>query len=130
MASAYGLRRACEVLLEAGPQRAEELALANADAIDNAATESGYSVFSDRRHVGGNFGAQRSAIISLRVDNAPALESTLREANVVSSVREGLLRLSPHWYNSTEEIGKVCEIIRACAPGKARLSKPVAVGSL
>lgn len=130
MPSAYGLRRAAEVILEAGPQRAEGLALGNADAIDTAATEAGYTVFSDRRDSSANFGPQRSAIISLRVDNAPALADTLRDANVVFSVREGLLRLSPHWYQTQDEIARVCNIIRECAPGRARLAKPVAAGSL
>jgi selenocysteine lyase/cysteine desulfurase len=129
MPSAYGLRRACEVILEAGPQRAEELALGNADAIDTAATEAGYTVFSDRRAADGSFGPQRSAIISLRIDNAPALADTLRSADVVFSVREGFLRLSPHWYNTADEIGRVCDIIRACAPGQAAPAPPVAVGA-
>jgi selenocysteine lyase/cysteine desulfurase len=87
-------------------------------------------VFSDRRDSSRSFGPQRSAIISLRVDKAPALEPTLRNANVVFSVREGLLRLSPHWYNTAEEMSRVCDIVRECAPGKARLAKPIAVGSI
>lgn len=116
LASAFGLRRACEVILEAGAERAERLAVGNADVIDAAATTAGVSVLSDRRDAAGNFSPQRSAIISLRIDGRPGspphqLPEFLREANVAFSVREGLLRLSPHWYNTEDEIGRVCEII-------------------
>jgi hypothetical protein len=30
----------------------------------------------------------------------------------VFSVREGKLRLSPHWYMTERELGPVCEILR------------------
>ncbi|MDQ3024040.1 MAG: hypothetical protein M3R04_06625, partial [bacterium] len=116
LASAFGLRRACEVILEAGRERCEEQAVRHADAIDEAATASGIEIFSDRRDESGNLGLQRSAIISLRLDNAPELVDSLRSANVVFSVRNGLLRLSPHWYNTAEEMGTVCEIVRRSAP--------------
>jgi selenocysteine lyase/cysteine desulfurase len=113
------LRRACEVFLEVGPVRAEQLALSHADVLDDAATAAGLSVLSDRRDASGNFGPQRSAIISLRLNGGPGsppyrLPDQLRAANVTFSVREGALRLSPHWYNVKEEIERVCELIRSC----------------
>jgi selenocysteine lyase/cysteine desulfurase len=85
-------------------------------------------VYSDRRSPDGSFGPQRSAIISLRIDNTPQLADNLRAANAVFSVREGFLRLSPHWYNTADEIARVCEIIRSSVVRGGQ--RPIAVGSL
>lgn len=111
--SAYGMRRACEVFLTAGKERGEARALANADAIDAAATAAGLTVFSDRRLSDGSFGPQRSPIVSLDVSGRPQLVEQLKALNVVFSVREGKLRLSPHWYQTDAELGPVLETLTA-----------------
>lgn len=104
--SAYGLRRACEVILEAGPQRCEERAIACADRIHRAADAAGIAVYSDR-------GQRRCAIITLEMATKPGLPKLLDKAKVVYSLREGKLRLSPHWYTLDSEIDIVCEILAA-----------------
>jgi cysteine desulfurase / selenocysteine lyase len=108
---AFGMRRAAEVFLTVGTERCEALAFANADAIDAAATEADIPVFSDRRLPDGGFGQQRSPIVSLEVSGRPEIEARLRERNVVFSVREGKLRLSPHWYQTEDELGPVLEVL-------------------
>lgn len=108
LASAFGLRRACEVFLEAGPAIVETQALAHAQRLAEAATAAGISLLSDRRE-----GA--SAIVSLRQADCPDLPAALRDADVAFSVREGGVGLSPHWYQLDEEIAAVADLIARCA---------------
>ncbi|MBE0594472.1 MAG: aminotransferase class V-fold PLP-dependent enzyme [Gemmatimonadales bacterium] len=56
-------------------------------------------------------GVHESAIVCVRTDDVPRAHQALREAGVVCVMREGSIRLSPHWYNTPEEIGKVLEIL-------------------
>ncbi len=104
LASTFGLRRACEVFLEAGPAAAEAAALRHADRLANAAERAGITLISDRT-------SRPSAIVSLRQADCPALPEALHEAGVVFSLREGGIRLSPHWYNVDDEIARVAELI-------------------
>ena len=47
---------------------------------------------------------QRAGIVALRMRNAAAVSEALTAANVSHSLREGSIRLSPHFYNTREEI--------------------------
>jgi cysteine desulfurase / selenocysteine lyase len=100
----FGLRRAVEVFLDAGPEHAQQRALANADALEAAGRIGGLAVYSERAPL-------RSAIVSLSLPEGSTLPDRLRSANVVFSVREGKLRLSPHWYMTDAELGPVQEIL-------------------
>jgi selenocysteine lyase/cysteine desulfurase len=102
--STYGLRRACEVFLEAGPESCMAAAVENADRLHRAADDVGLPVYSDRSE-------RRCAIIALELAADPTLPERLSKAKVVYSVREGKLRLSPHWYTLPAEIDKVCDVI-------------------
>jgi cysteine desulfurase / selenocysteine lyase len=55
--------------------------------------------------------SNRSTIVSVPVDDADAVMTRLRAANVVASVRGGRVRLSVHFYNLDEEIDRVAELI-------------------
>jgi hypothetical protein len=90
--------------MEAGRERCEQRAIAHGDALQAAAQQAGIGVFSDRS-------ALRCAIVSLNLSDCPRLPNALRESSVVFSVREEKLRLSPHWYQTQEEIGRVCQLI-------------------
>lgn len=103
---AYGLRRSCEVFLEAGPARASARALQLAGMIVQAAQDADIPLFSDR--VEGE-----SAIVSLDITVRPGLPEQLSKAGVVFSVREGKLRLSPHWYLLEDEVNVACDVLRA-----------------
>jgi len=107
--SVFGLRRACETLLEASPSRASEQALKHADRLERAAEEAGIEVFSDRKKL-------RSAIVSLKLDRHPQVPEMLKQSRVVFSVREGTLRLSPHWYQTDQEIDEVRDILATAKP--------------
>ena len=47
---------------------------------------------------------RRAGIVALRMRNAAAVSEALTKANVSHSLREGSIRLSPHFYNTREEI--------------------------
>ncbi len=104
--SAFGLRRACEVFMEAGPENCEARALAHGDALEQAARTAGIGVYSDRSE-------RRCAIVSLDLCDCLRLPDALRANGVVFSVREAKLRLSPHWYQTEAEIGRVCDFVKA-----------------
>lgn len=53
----------------------------------------------------------RAGIISLRMPNASAVSDSLKAAGVSHSLREGAIRLSPHFYNTREEIRRALQII-------------------
>jgi cysteine desulfurase/selenocysteine lyase len=52
---------------------------------------------------------QRAAIVSIRPRDATRTSEQLRRAGVAHSVREGAIRLSPHWYNTTGEIERALD---------------------
>lgn len=106
LSAVYGLRQSCEVFLEAGPERASVHALQLAGMIVQAAQDADIPVFSDR--VEGE-----SAIVSLDIAVRPGLPMQLAKAGVVFSVREGKLRLSPHWYLLEDEVNLACDVLRA-----------------
>ncbi|MCH7472157.1 aminotransferase class V-fold PLP-dependent enzyme [bacterium] len=106
--SAFGLRRACEVILEAGPERCQERALRHTDRIEQAARDAGITVYSDRSGL-------KSAIIALEADASSGLANALTKAGVVFSLREGILRLSPHWYLLDSEIDTVLNALGRAA---------------
>ena len=75
--------------------------------------KAGYEVVSPRNP------DERSGIVTFRVPGADAnaLSNALLERNVVCAPRSGGVRVSPHFYNTTEEIGRLFEAIRAERPG-------------
>ncbi len=56
-------------------------------------------------------GGSDSGMICLAAEDLPRGLAALREAGVVTSVREGALRLSPHCYNTIEEMERVVEVL-------------------
>jgi len=56
-------------------------------------------------------GARGSAIISVSPPNLSASHHALREAGIYCSLREGVIRLAPHCYNTVEEMARVAEVL-------------------
>jgi selenocysteine lyase/cysteine desulfurase len=56
-------------------------------------------------------GSRGSGMVCLAAADLPRGLAALREAGVVTSVREGALRLSPHCYNTVEEMEQVVELL-------------------
>jgi selenocysteine lyase/cysteine desulfurase len=59
-------------------------------------------------------GPRGSAIISVTPPNLSASHHALREAGIYCSLREGVIRLSPHCYNTVEEMARVAEVLERC----------------
>ena len=53
----------------------------------------------------------RAGIVSLRMPNATAISAVLTGAGVSHSLREGAIRLSPHFYNTRDEIRRTLRVI-------------------
>jgi cysteine desulfurase / selenocysteine lyase len=53
----------------------------------------------------------RAGIVSLGLPNAERVSKALRDAGVAHSLREGTIRLSPHFYNTREEIRRALGLI-------------------
>jgi cysteine desulfurase/selenocysteine lyase len=54
----------------------------------------------------------RSGIVSFKSDKSQAVYDKLLSEKIELAVREGLVRFSPHFYNTEEEIDKAVEIIK------------------
>lgn len=55
-----------------------------------------------------------SGIVSFASPRAKLISQKLTEAKISSSLREGFIRLSHHFYNTTEELEAAIEVIRTC----------------
>lgn len=56
-------------------------------------------------------GAHASGITCLAPPDAATVHARLREQGIVTSLREGAIRISPHAYNTVEEMGRVVEML-------------------
>ncbi len=56
-------------------------------------------------------GAHGSGIISIAPPDARRRFQALKAARIICSIREGAIRLSPHLYNTVEEMEKVVEVL-------------------
>ncbi len=98
-----GLEAAVDLFQEAGPEAIEEHILGLGQRLIDGLEEYGYEVWGPREK------AERSGIVSFRhpVHDAQALCKRLEEAGVVVCVREGAVRVSPHFYNTADEVDRL-----------------------
>jgi selenocysteine lyase/cysteine desulfurase len=54
----------------------------------------------------------RAGIVNFKIDKPKELAETLRQKGIVASARARGLRVSPHFYNTEEEIDKLMEEVR------------------
>ncbi len=59
----------------------------------------------------------RSAIACLRPPDAPRVHGALTAAGVVCALREGAIRLAPHFYNTPEEMARVVDVLDGAVAG-------------
>lgn len=55
--------------------------------------------------------ARRGAMVALRAHDAPAMVEALHQADIITSSRDGNVRLSPHFYNNDDDIDTVFRAI-------------------
>lgn len=96
-----------ERFLELGISNVEDRILSLTDRLEEALMARGYIVTSPRGE------KERSGILSFRHPDigTDELFSLLSNASVVSSAREGSIRLSPHFYNNEEDIARFLEVL-------------------
>jgi len=102
----YGARAAIELLLEIGIEEIARKVIAVATVLANGLESIGYRVACP----------VRSGIVSAtppRVDGRELLRlhAELEKEGIVCSPREGMLRFSPHFYNTEEEAERVVEVL-------------------
>jgi selenocysteine lyase/cysteine desulfurase len=101
----YGFSQSVELLLEIGLPEIAEVTRSLHEPILKWADARGMRVVSprDERH--------RSAILCIAPDQAVEAYHAIKRARIVCSLREGAIRLSPHCYNTVEEMEKVLEVL-------------------
>ena len=101
-----GMNASLELFHEVGHAEVYARVRANADRIVSWA-----SGRSDVRLVTPSAPHHRLGVISVRPPKAEAASRRLSEAGVVHSLREGAIRLSPHCYNTADEIDRVLALL-------------------
>jgi len=92
----FGLGAVLDLFLELGPAAVEARVLALARRLVDGLLERGYQV------VGSQATSARSPIVSVVSDER--FREACDELNLVCAVREGRARLSPHFYNTEDEV--------------------------
>ena len=107
MPGVLGLGASVELFLGIGIHRIAERVLELTDYLCRRATEIGAAVRSSR------LAMDRSGIVSLEIPpvNHRDLAFECRQAGIVVSHRGGRLRVSPHFYNTTDELDRLIEIL-------------------
>jgi cysteine desulfurase / selenocysteine lyase len=99
-AGVYGLGASLDLFLENNPKEIEKYLLGLTDYLAGQLSEKGYNVVSSRRP-----GEDSSVVTCTHPKHSPKeLYRLLLEKNIVTAPRANRLRISPHFYNTREEI--------------------------
>lgn len=109
-AGIVALGASAELLNEAGIPAIHAHLLALTDQVIAAADAKGWTVYTPREH------SQRSGIVTLTVPDAERVFTALNAQNIIVSLREGKIRIAPHFYNTAEDISSVCNAISELVP--------------
>lgn len=101
-----GMNASLELIHELGPRAVSDHALRLAEAIVDWTCDR-----DDVELVTPRDPSRRGAIASVRPRDALAASARLTEAGVAYSLREGAIRLSPHFYNTLEEVQRALSIV-------------------
>ena len=102
----YGFREALGMLAEVGMKRVENSILGLTGRLLDYLRDSPYKIRSSlaARH--------RSGIISFTGKRDDALMDALKHEKIIVSYREGGVRVSPHFYNSDEEVDRLIAVLK------------------
>ncbi len=101
----YGLYAALSLLLEVGIERIQNHVLDLTDRLLAGMETLGMEVLTPRER------ERRAGIVSFRTPDVVRDYHRLRRARVLVSLREGYLRVSPHFYNLPAEIDRLLETL-------------------
>jgi selenocysteine lyase/cysteine desulfurase len=103
-----GMNASLDLFFELGPEAVSSHTLALADHIVRWACAR-----SDVELVTPSAPTRRAGVVSVRPRDARAASERLSKANVSHSFREGAIRLSPHFYNTLDEVQTALDIMVA-----------------
>lgn len=105
----YGLSAALDLLLEAGIENISRCILETTAHLCEGLTRKGYSILGSRRE------GEASGIVSFptREKGIPAhqLHRRLEEARIETAVRGDFVRVSPHFYNTRDEMDELLKLL-------------------
>jgi selenocysteine lyase/cysteine desulfurase len=55
--------------------------------------------------------ARRAGIVAFATANVDGDSRRLRDAGIVHAVREGAIRIAPHFHNNTADVARVIEVL-------------------
>ena len=100
-----GMIESIKTMMEVPAKSREQAAMANADYLRKRLSEKGLSCY--------DFGRKNnSPIVSCALDNAEEFNKKISKDKIYCSVRDGRLRVSPHFYNTTEEMDRLVGHLR------------------
>ncbi|KPL01168.1 MAG: hypothetical protein AMJ91_01015 [candidate division Zixibacteria bacterium SM23_73_3] len=101
----WTMRSSLKLLWEVGIKNIERHNLALLDLLIEHLKEKNYQITSslDANH--------RSSILSFSGKNAKNLYQQLRKNNIIASLREGSIRVAPHFYNTPDEMERLIELL-------------------
>ena len=103
----YGLRAALDLFLEIGPEKIEEYLLSLSDYLAVRLAGKGYKVIGSR-----NLGETSAIVTCQHTRHSPGdLFGVLRSQNIITAPRMNRLRISPHFYNTREEVDALIEAL-------------------
>jgi cysteine desulfurase / selenocysteine lyase len=114
MAGIIGMGGSLELLAQIGIAKIWERIQEHTDYLCEQSERKGLGVFSSR------WPEDKSGIVSLVVPGAEprSVVRRCRDARVIINQRAGRVRVSPHCYNSREEIDHLLELLQGCNDGK------------
>jgi len=101
----FGMTVSLQLLLEVGVREIAEVTRSTHEPIVKWAQAHGVRIVSPTEN------GHRSAILCVAPPKPVEAYHALKRARVVCSLREGSIRLSPHCYNTVEEMEKVIEVL-------------------
>lgn len=105
----YALNASLKLFFDAGIDEIENRVIENSSLLISELQESGFAPI-----LAGQSKKYLSGIVSFKHEKADEILKYLNANNVSCAVREGIVRFSPHYYNTGEEILKVCSLLKAC----------------
>jgi selenocysteine lyase/cysteine desulfurase len=100
-----GFNEALKILLSMPDQSGRFTAMENASYLRKRLDEKGIAYYDFGEH-------HNSPIVSCAPTDTETLESTLLKDGIITSVRHGRLRVSPHFYNNYDEIDRLVDRLR------------------
>jgi len=106
-AGVYGIGAAIDLLLEVGAEKIEAYLMGLADYLVERLVAKGYEVFGSRRP------GETSAIVTCKHErhSSHSLYHSLLEKRIVTASRVKRLRISPHFYNTREEVDALIDAL-------------------